>query len=137
MVAVLQWHGAGMFIKASDIPAMLQRAKCPDTLYHMVWECQSNPGLKPISSHTYEQWEDELASSYPNRHLWLTDTGRMVSRTTEYWTNAPTYLPAFQSNKVFSSFSSCLRNAFALARSQHFIVFTSVMLHKASSVCPN
>lgn len=53
----------------------------PASLYHMVWECQNNPDMEPIPSPTYEQWESELASSDPNRQLWLTERAKTAGRT--------------------------------------------------------
>ena len=35
----------------------------PNTLYHMVWECQKTPFLTPNPHPTYEQWAGQLTSS--------------------------------------------------------------------------
>lgn len=37
----------------------------PNTLYHMVWECQQNPSTPPITGPTIEQWKAQLTSTSP------------------------------------------------------------------------
>lgn len=57
-----------------------QFCNAPCTLYHMVWECQLNPSLSPISNPSIEQWEEVLASSSLEEQLRLIHRAEAAGR---------------------------------------------------------